>query len=83
MTDEDTEIENTIILLLLNRDIDKTICPSEVARKIFPHNWRDKMNAVRIVAGTLAKEKIIVVTQKNKIVDISAKGPIRLKLLTD
>lgn len=76
------EIEDTIIKVLLARDLEKTICPSEVARKLYPENWRDKMELIRKVAGKLVQENIIVVTQKNQKVDIRAKGPIRLKLNT-
>ncbi|MBY0415343.1 MAG: DUF3253 domain-containing protein [Bdellovibrionales bacterium] len=74
------EIEDTIIKLLLTRDTDKTICPSEVVRKLYPANWREKMYKVRKVAGNLVQENIIEITQKNKIVDIDVNGPIRLRL---
>ena len=82
MNNECREIEDTIIKLLLTRDLEKTICPSEVARNLYPETWRDKMELVRKVAGKLVQEHIIVITQKNKKVDISGKGPIRLKLNT-
>lgn len=73
-------IEDTIIELLLSRDKGKTICPSEVVRKLYPADWRDKMETVRSIGGRLAQENIIVITQKNQIVDVNVKGPIRFKL---
>ncbi|MBC7429612.1 MAG: DUF3253 domain-containing protein [Bacteriovorax sp.] len=77
---EDLEIEDTIIELLLVRGTDKTICPSEVVRQLYPENWRDKMDAVRRVAGNLVQENILIITHKNQQVDVNVKGPIRLKL---
>lgn len=77
---EEIEIESCIVKLLLIRGADKTICPSEVARQLFPDNWRDKMDDVRTIAGMLAQDEVILITQKNQVVDIGVKGPIRLKL---
>ena len=77
---EDLEIEDTIIKILLTRDPGKSICPSEVVRQLYPLKWRDKMEAVRKIAAVLAHENIIIISQKDKQVDVSAKGPIRLKL---
>lgn len=74
------EMEEAIIKLLLTRGPEKTICPSEVVRSLYPSKWRDKMKSVRKIAGLMAEEDLIVITQKNHIVDINAKGPIRLKL---
>lgn len=77
---EEEIIQDQIITLLLVRGTDKTICPSEVARELYPEVWREKMGRVREVAGELAKENVIIITQKNIIVNIKTKGPIRFKL---
>ena len=75
------KISDTILEMLLTRGEGKTICPSEVARKLFPEDWRDQMEVVRIEAKKLVKEGKLVITQKGKMVDPEAiKGAIRLRL---
>ncbi len=74
------QLENEILSLLIERGPQKTICPSEVVRKLFPDNWHDKMEEVRRAARRLVHKKSIIITQKNREADINAKGPIRLKL---
>ena len=73
-------IESTIIEMLLERGVGKSICPSEVVRRLYPENWREKMDAVRSVAKELVEKKLIEITQKGKAVQADAKGPIRLRL---
>jgi len=73
-------LEKEIVNQLQERGPQKTICPSEVVRKLFPENWHDKMEEVRRAARRLVHKKIIIITQQNREVDINAKGPIRLKL---
>lgn len=76
---ETKEIENKIIELTTKR-FPKTICPSEV----LPHSLKkDKamMELVRKTAVKLVEKEIIVIMQKNEIVDPKLlKGPIRLRL---
>ncbi len=73
-------IEDAIFALLREREPGKTICPSEVARKLAPRQWKSLMPSVREVAARLAHEGRLVATQKGKVVDaLSAHGPIRLK----
>lgn len=65
------------------RGIDKTICPSEVARAMFGENWRSKMQIVRDAAFDLAAKNQVTVTQKGKkVAPESLKGPIRIKINT-
>jgi hypothetical protein len=76
------DIENEHLRFADLRGDDKTYCPSEVARSLFPDSWRDKMNLVREVADDLiAKNKIIVfqrgAPQYAKATE--AHGPIRLR----
>lgn len=57
-----------------------TICPSEVARSLWPDDWRDHMDEVRHAAGQLCAAELLQVTQRGLPVQISeATGPIRLK----
>ena len=67
--------------MLLARGPAKTICPSEVARKLFPEDWRSQMEAVRVEAKKLVEEGKLLITQKGEVVDPETfKGAIRLKL---
>ncbi len=56
-------IAASILSLVERRGPDKSICPSEVARALFPGNWRAQMQAVRDVAWTLVAERKLAVTQ--------------------
>ena len=81
--DENAIIKKYIIELTIKRGLHKTICPSEVARKLYPKNvWRSKMDLVRQNAFNLVNNNKIVIKQKGNIIDISKpfKGPIRLAL---
>jgi len=72
------KIEKQILLLLEERGKDKSICPSEVARQLFPEDWRMHMEEIREIGKKLAVQKKILITQKNKVVDLNnIKGPIR------
>jgi hypothetical protein len=61
--DEQRIISATITSMTSRRGPEKSICPSEVARFLFPVNWRLHMEMVRNVAWTLAGEGKLVVTQ--------------------
>jgi Protein of unknown function (DUF3253) len=68
----------TLLDLLAQRGPGKTICPSEVARALSPHDWRELMPAVRAMGVELVAEGQIVVRQKGQVVDPKiAQGPIR------
>lgn len=59
---------------------DKSFCPSEVARKLQPDDWRPLMKPVRTVAQKLATQGHIRITQGGHPVDpTNLKGPIRLQ----
>ena len=63
------------------RGPDKTVCPSEIARELFPNNWRKHMPEVRDVAVELQKQGKVSITQKGQAVDVDhIKGPIRIKI---
>lgn len=73
-------VEAEIFRLLETRDPAASVCPSEVARNLGGDDWRDLMEPVRAVAGRLATEGRVRVTQGMSTVDIaSSKGPIRLR----
>lgn len=60
---------------------DKTVCPSEIARALFPANWRKHMQEVRDAAIELHKAGKVTITQKGKAIDVEhIKGPIRIKI---
>jgi hypothetical protein len=81
MNPTDKKISDEIIEMLLRRDVGKTICPSEVARKLYPDDWRDEMEHVRSVAKELVKSGKIAITQAGQEVDPDHfKGAIRLRL---
>ncbi|MCT1607014.1 DUF3253 domain-containing protein [Nesterenkonia massiliensis] len=72
-----TRLESVIRALLRHRD-GSTICPSDAARAVGGEDWRDLMDAAREVAGELAEQGQVRITQKGEDVDIHARGPIRL-----
>ena len=73
-------IEEAIVALLRHRRSHGTICPSEVARKLAPKEWKTLMRPVREAAAQMALEGRVIATQKGKEVNaLSARGPIRLK----
>jgi hypothetical protein len=74
-------IPQTILTMAAERAPDKTVCPSEIARAMFPDDWRKHMQKVRDAAVVLQKNGKVVITQKGKPVDVEhIKGPIRIKL---
>lgn len=75
-------IAETIIALATTRGITKTICPSEVARKLWPDNWRPHMPEVRTVAFDLSNNGQVRIMQKGNIIfEQEVKGPIRIQIL--
>ncbi|MEJ2886232.1 DUF3253 domain-containing protein [Actinomycetospora aeridis] len=84
MADTDRALADAIVALLDDRAAGKTICPSEAARRVDPDAWRDLMPDARRVAGRLAGDGTIEVTQRGEVVDpATARGPIRLRYPAD
>lgn len=78
----DTPIRNAHLKFAEDRGNDKTYCPSEVARELYPSDWRDKMDKVRMVADLLVMENRLEVLQKSIVKDelpSELRGPIRLR----
>jgi hypothetical protein len=71
--------EHAILEMLSERDPSKTICPSEVARRVEPERWRRHMNDVRDAARRLAARNEVRITQRGIMVDPEAgrRGAIR------
>ncbi|WP_217699048.1 DUF3253 domain-containing protein [Prosthecobacter debontii] len=72
-------IAETILGMVQTRGAGKSICPSEVARHLFPQGWRGWMEVVRQEAGKLQRERKICITQKGQEVRLEdTRGAIRL-----
>ncbi|HET6424915.1 MAG TPA: UV DNA damage repair endonuclease UvsE [Planctomycetaceae bacterium] len=57
-----------------------TVCPSEVARSLWPGDWRDHMEEVRQAASELCAAELLETTQRGKPITIGdVPGPIRLR----
>lgn len=76
------KIATTILSTATHRGAEKSTCPSEIARMLFPNGWREHMKDVLNVAIDLHKKGNVVITQKGVPVDVkSFKGPVRIKIV--
>jgi len=76
------EIARTIIATAIRRGVQKSTCPSEIARMLYPDDWRNHMKDVLEVAIGLHNEGRVVITQKGIAVDVKhIKGPVRIKIV--
>jgi hypothetical protein len=84
----EAQIKSCILGLLSERSVAKTICPSEVARRLAPSQngddslWRALMPRVREVAFELAAAGLLEVTQGGMAQDLASgppRGAIRLR----
>ena len=79
-------IELVILELLAERDLGKTICPSEAARRMAelagsPERWRAWLNRTRATAIFMAKRGSLVISQRGERVDpTTVRGAVRLGL---
>lgn len=75
------DIRAAILITATQRGHQKSTCPSEIARTLFPDDWRNHMKDVVNEAIKLHNNGLVVITQKGKPVDVhQIKGPIRIKL---
>ena len=76
----DDRIRDAILALLDRRQPDATICPSEAARALAPHDWRPLMPRVRCVAIEMAQGGAVEIRQGGHPVAPGGdlRGPIRL-----
>jgi len=80
--DSQPDIKAAILKEAAIRGPEKSTCPSEIARKLFPEHWRAQMAAIREEAIILQKQGLVLITQKGKPVDTGhIKGPIRIKII--
>ena len=76
------KIATTILSTAIQRGTEKSTCPSEIARMLFPDDWRKHMQEVREVAIDLHNKGRVVITQKGIPVDVTdIKGPVRIKMV--
>jgi hypothetical protein len=76
------EIATTILSTAIYRGAEKSTCPSEIARMLFPNDWRKYMKDVLNVAIDLHNKGDVVITQKRMPVDIeNIKGPVHIKII--
>jgi hypothetical protein len=76
-----TDILPAILAIATQRGADKSTCPSEIARLLFPDDWRKHMKDVVEVAVDLHNQGKVAITQKGIPIDVNhIKGPIRIKI---
>lgn len=76
------DITTTILTVAESRGRDKSTCPSEVARMLFPDDWREHMKDVVDEAINLHHQGKVAITQKGIPIDVDhIKGPIRIKII--
>ncbi|MCF0072250.1 DUF3253 domain-containing protein [Dyadobacter sp. CY261] len=76
------KIATTILSTAIHRGAEKSTCPSEIARMLFPNGWRKHMKDVLEVAIDLHNKGSVVITQKGMPVDVkNIKGPVRIKMI--
>lgn len=74
-------IYSAIQSVIAGRGQDKSTCPSEIARMLFPEDWCTHMKDIVKVVIELQTEGKALITQKGVPVDVTnIKGPIRIKL---
>jgi hypothetical protein len=79
---DDADIAKEILRQCAARAPDRSICPSEVARAMWPTDWRPHMSEVRAVGFALATAGQITITQGGEVRTStdSIRGPIRYRL---
>lgn len=76
---EDMVIAACVLEMARERGPGKTLCPSEVARRLDPEDWEPLMPRVRLAAAKLAAERKVRVTQQGVEVDpLLVSGPFRI-----
>lgn len=75
------EVQSAIMTAIDQRGPTQSVCPSEIARAIWPDDWRSHMDDVRTAAAALVTQGHVQVTQRGKVVDLSTvTGAIRLRV---
>jgi hypothetical protein len=78
---DDREIAAAIREVLATREPPKTACPSEVARRLDPDDWRPLMGRVRDVVRAMARRGELEVTQRGVVLEPDAawRGAVRVR----
>lgn len=75
------DLRRAVLDLLAQRSPTSSICPSDVARRVRPDDWRPLMDPVRAAARDLVDDGEVEITQRGEVVDPgSVRGPIRIRL---
>ena len=72
-----TEAETVLLDLLDRRAPDATLCPSEVARKLAPEDWRGTMGEVHAAVDGLILRRAISISWQGKSLTARS-GPYRI-----
>lgn len=75
------DVRAAILALARERGPDKTICPSDAARAVGGHRWRDLMEDARAEARELARRGDVQISQRGEVLDPDApwRGPVRIR----
>lgn len=78
------KITRSILTMAAERGPEQSVCPSEIARALFPADWRSHMQQIREKAIALHKMGKVEITQKGVPVDPDhIKGPVRIKIVSN
>jgi hypothetical protein len=77
-----TRLRAAILALAQHRGPNSSICPSDAARAVGGHDWRDLTAQSRSIAFALARDGHVEITQRGAVVDPDqpARGPIRIRV---
>jgi hypothetical protein len=71
-----------ILALAQHRGPGSSICPSDAARAVGGHDWRELSAQSRSIAFALARDGDVEITQRGALLDPAqpARGPIRIRV---
>ena len=77
-----TRLRAAILALAQHRGPNSSICPSDAARAVGGHDWRDLTAQSRSIAFALARDGDVEITQRGAVVDPDqpSRGPIRVRV---
>ena len=77
-----SRLRAAILALAHHRGPRSSICPSDAARAVGGHDWRELTSQSRSIAFALARESDVEITQRGAVVDPDqpSRGPIRIRV---